>query len=307
MVSSMAFSVLIASAQSWTRNGALERHGAPCFGSQNLKKHDKNFKHVAARTAQIVKGKLVPPTTVFEGVLRELERGTFSPGAIAKALGVSRYKVQQVKWCIGEGYRKMNLNFLRTPGLVMTLMQDARKQYLIAMYQACNDNLDVMSGVLMMQDLLLLGPDLFAENIKEAAMRALTQCCTPLSNAPGRKTAAQPNLEALAEICESVEVFNADAAADEQLVGDMLVGRKLEELEVDVSLLPNMILSNKDKAHASRRLTMRGWNADPYLKKINLSMTGKGTFAQRLHYSGPLQTVFRSFTSGASDIGTHAI
>ena len=272
-----------------------------------LKKHEKNFKHVAARTAQIVKGKLVPPTTVFEGVLRELERGTFSPGAIAKALGVSRYKVQQVKWCIGEGYRTMNLHFLRTPGLVMTLMQDARKQWLIAMYQACDDNLDVMSGVLMMQDLRLFGPDLFAENIKEAAMRALTQCCTPLSNAPGRKTAAQPNLEALAEICESVEVFNADAAADEQLVGDMLVGRKLEELEVDVSLLPNMILSNKDKAHASRRLTMRGWNADPYLKKINLSMTGKGTFAQRIHYSGPLQTVFRSFTSGASDIGTHAI
>ena len=70
-------------------------------------------------------------------------------------------------------------------------------------------------------------------------MRALTQCCTPLSNAPGRKTAAQPNLEALAEICESVEVFNA--------------GRKL---------LPNALINNKDKAHASRRLTMRGWKDD---------------------------------------------
>ena len=109
----------------------------------------------------------------------------------------------------------MNLEFLKTPGLVMTLMQDARKHYLIVMYQACNDNLDVMSGVLMMQDLLQMGPDLFAENVKDVAMRALAQCCTPLSNAPGGKTAGQLNPEAFADLCESVEVFNADAAADE--------------------------------------------------------------------------------------------
>ena len=93
----------------------------------------------------------------------------------------------------------------------------------------------------------------------------------------------------------SLEVFNADAAGDERLVGDMLVGRKLEELEVDVSLTPNVIINNKDKAHASRRLSMRGWMADPYLKKIHLSMTGKGTFFQRIHYSGQLQNVFRGF------------
>ena len=62
-----------------------------------------------------------------------------------------------------------------------------------------------------------------------------------------------------------------------ELVGDMLVGRKPEELEMDVSLTPNVILNNKDRAHASRRLSMCGWMADPYLKKIHLSMTGKGT------------------------------
>ena len=92
-----------------------------------LKRHSTNFKHIAARTGQMVKGKVVPSTTVFEGCLRELERGTFAHKAIAKALGISFRKVRQVKWCIGEGYRKMNLKFLRTPGLVMTLMQDARE------------------------------------------------------------------------------------------------------------------------------------------------------------------------------------
>ena len=79
---------------------------------------------------------------------------------------------------------------------------------------------------------------------------------TPLSNAPGRKTTEQLDLDAFADVCVSVEVFNADAAADERLVGDMLVGRKLEELEMDVSLTPNVILNNKDKAHASSRLSM---------------------------------------------------
>ena len=52
---------------------------------------------------------------------------------------------------------------------------------------------------------------------------------------------------------------------------------------------------------------MRRWMADPYLKKIHLSMTGKGTFFQRIQYSGQLQNVFRGFTSGPSEIGTHAI
>ena len=201
----------------------------------------------------------------------------------------------------------MNLKFLRTPGVVMTLMQDARKQYLIVMYQACNDKLDVMSGVLMMQDLLQLGPDLWAETCKDAAMRALAQCCTRLSNAPYRKTRGHLDLEAFADVCMALEVFTADTAADEQLVGEMLVGRKLEELELDDSLTPNVILNNKDKPHASRRLTMRGWMADPYLKKIHESMTGKGTFFQRVQYSPQLQNVFRSFTSGSSEIGTHAI
>ena len=87
-------------------------------------------------------------------------------------------------------------------------------------------------------------------------MRALAQCKTPLSNAPGRKTTGQLDLYAFADVCMSVEVFNADVAADERLVGDMLVGRKLEELEVDVSLTPNVIINNKDKAHASSRLSM---------------------------------------------------
>ena len=75
---------------------------------------------------------------------------------------------------------------------------------------------------------------------------------TPLSNAPGRKTTGQLDLDAFADVCVSVEVFNADAAADERLVGDMLAGRK----QMDVSLTPNVILNNKDKAHASSRLSM---------------------------------------------------
>ena len=68
----------------------------------SLKRHNKTFKHIAARSKQIVEGKLVPPTTVFEGCLRELERGMFSHMAMAKALGLSAEKVRQVKWCIGD-------------------------------------------------------------------------------------------------------------------------------------------------------------------------------------------------------------
>ena len=67
---------------------------------------------------------------------------------------------------------------------------------------------------------------------------------------------------------------------DYRAARSLCLRRCLHELvgeESRKSLTRNVILNNKDKAHASRRLSMCGWMADPYLKKIHLSMTGKGT------------------------------
>jgi hypothetical protein len=69
----------------------------------------------------------------------------------------------------------------------------------------------------------------------------------------------------------TIEVYDADAAADEQLAGNMIKGRKLDEtLDANTSgqTFPGLKIVNKDKAHASRRLTSRGWACDDELKGV---------------------------------------
>ena len=82
---------------------------------------------------------------------------------------------------------------------------------------------------------------------------------------PGqRKPVANLDKELFRHLRESVELLNADAAADEQLAG------KLNSMHQPgkAALFPNVKVRNKDKAHASRRITSRTWSRDPYLKKV---------------------------------------
>ena len=70
-------------------------------------------------------------------------------------------------------------------------------------------------------------------------------------------------LDHLRSICE---VYASDAAADEQLAGQMLrpdSGRTGCEAQ-----LPNLRLVIRDAAHASRRLLSRTWCQDPYFKRL---------------------------------------
>ena len=112
------------------------------------------------------------------------------------------------------------------------------------------------------------------------------------------------DLELLAHIAGIAEVFNSDAAADEQLAGQTLqlgggapndpggnnLGSGASVLSAD--LFPHLRVINKDKPHGARRITSRTWKCDPYLGKLAHEVIMSSTsMAQLLQHSDVLRAL----------------
>ena len=67
------------------------------------------------------------------------------------------------------------------------------------------------------------------------------------------------NKELFKHIVEHVEFFTADAAGDEQRAGQILSTSEI---------FPLLKLVIKDRAHATRRITKRGWAADDFISRV---------------------------------------
>ena len=159
---------------------------------------------------------------------------------------------------------------------------------------ACNKKLQRRHGLFGMVDMNNWS-DAFAENIKDATITSIKNACTVYKSPPRAKrpkTQQYVDMNTIASVFRSIEIFDADAASDEQLAGNMLKGAKLDEIDIWDSIMPNMVKVRKDTAHASRRIGSRSWTADPYLQNIHMSMVGRGCFIQKLQHSGPLSNVF---------------
>ena len=65
-----------------------------------------------------------------------------------------------------------------------------------------------------------------------------------------------------------MEIYNADAAGDEQLAGRMLRSQSLDDVTYQQGFMPNIKIIHRDKTHACRRLTQRGLNAGPFLQQV---------------------------------------
>ncbi len=72
----------------------------------------------------------------------------------------------------------------------------------------------------------------------------------------------------------------------------MLKGRKLQELCLDEDTCENLLIVNRDKAHASRRLTSRGWTCDPVLQETLTFVTGNKSLIQRIRNSDVFRHIF---------------
>ena len=244
---------------------------ASSFRKQSLDRHEASKLHTAAaRRDGIIDSTLVPPKLIFENVLEALISGIYSCRAIAERCNASRTKVLNIKKCFGRACVNETKAFFRSEGLVLSLHQDASQCWLCVRYTGCNNQLEKKSGLISFIN-LKAWIDGFAEHLKDATLHAILQVCSGSGS-------EETDIDLAARVCKAVEVYNADAARDEQLTGEILRGQSLGGVIYNPAMLPALKVVHKDKAHAARRLTSRGWKADPFLEKVRSAEIREGDY-----------------------------
>ena len=111
-----------------------------------------------------------------------------------------------------------------------------------------------------------------------ATKRKPHSCMYRTREAPSCDTALQDHFRSFCE------VYASDAAADEQLAGQML--RPNSGRTGSKPQLPNLRLVIRDAAHASRRLFSRTWNQDPHIKRLlGALLWDKNSLAKTIRYT----------------------
>jgi hypothetical protein len=162
-------------------------------------------------------------------------------------------------------------------------------------FLSCDSSLICSSGLLGVFNMAAKF-DMTAKNIKQATLDIVSTACTERADPPNA-----PKAYTLRPYCDkalvrhvkaTIEVYDADAAADEQLAGNMIKGRKLDDETLDANTFPGLKIVNKDKAHASRRLTSRGWACDDELKGVMDMVLENKSLIQRIQHSEVFSHLF---------------
>ncbi len=166
-------------------------------------------------------------------------------------------KVRCIKWCLAEAVRSVQRERLRDCR-VASIHQDGRQGRLAIRYTACGEDLKPRVGVLGSAS---LAKDfrMDAVGMSAATVHILRSLCTSMASPPHCRRDTPPPVcdeELLDHVRGIVELFDADAASDEQLCGKLLGGRTQQPSSLSddaYKLFHNLRIFNKDRAHASRR------------------------------------------------------
>jgi len=208
---------------------------------------------------------------------------------LRKGIQAKNRKRRTLEWCLFEAVRDRELSFLGKATCI-SIMLDERNGRLLIKYSATDRHLDVRVGCLAQ----IRDAGGTACGVAEAVHTAVSRFCTRRVlhaglNA-GRNRRA-PNLEVQVHIRNTIEMFTADGASNEQLAGKMLHPASLRG---DLALkLPSLRLVLRDKAHATRRLTERTFACDNCLGRIMQAVVlGQGSVSRLLKNSRRLQCIF---------------
>ena len=122
-----------------------------------------------------------------------------------------------MKWCLAEAVRqRVRDAIMRAES--MSIHADCSKGYLVARALMCGKSLEVEDGLLGVVN-MLRRPDASALELAGAIATMVSDLATPCKAPPCVAQKQKPVIDEdlLLHMCNIVEVFNADAAADEQL------------------------------------------------------------------------------------------
>eukprot|EP00959_Pyramimonas_sp_CCMP1952_P463933 9485747-Pyramimonas_sp.AAC.1 len=209
----------------------------------------------------------------------------------------SRAKCRKMLYCLGEGYRELHRKFLRDAEAI-SIHQDGRKGYILMRFTAADVACNVRSGVFGAID-YAAGFKQSSIGIKDATMSMIDKFCSRGHFMPfARKNLkrvmetesvpqnVRPDKRLRSWILDHVELFNADAAADEQLAGKFLKDPGAIDVGEYQPSMPNIKIFNKDTAHASRRISSRTAKVDDFMREVQEQYyIGKRSIAQLIQHS----------------------
>ena len=249
--------------------------------------HEQAKSHRIAVSDPDVRLALVaPPVAAFVEALRLVRQG--KAGGAEGTGTLKRDKLLKAKYCLAEALRFQTRRDLRSCNC-LTLHSDAPKGRLLLRVQGCGPQLRPVHALVGCQKL----EDFDSHGIAKCVLLMLADLCTPFKHSESFETSQALNEDVasmdkalLAHLFEITEVFNADAAADEQLAGQILESGNnrfleacpgtcpalLEAMDVNMATFaevsPNLKVINKDKPHATRRIVSRTWKCDRVLDQI---------------------------------------
>jgi hypothetical protein len=158
-----------------------------------------------------------------------------------------RAKAAVLSWCLAESLKNIEKRFLRR-ALCIAIHQDGRAGTLLVRFTAVDVHLNRLEGVFgIARDFGTKSSDVYL-----ATLQILRNFCTihlaPPS--PVNPSVSQFDESLYDYIKDHIELFDADAASDEQRVGRLLLGKStVDQLEH----LPNLKMILRDRAHAATR------------------------------------------------------
>lgn len=191
---------------------------------------------------------MAPSEAEFEEALKQRLLGVTTAKGVTEV--GKKDKIRKMCFCLAEASRMMDRAWLSTCSCI-AIHQDEKKPRLLLRFTASRDSLETREGF------LAIARDIgtSARKVRDATENALKRFCTVGLGAPPRGKAKSFSgvfdKAMFDRLRKKVELFNADAAGDEQLAGQYCRTVPMKnELQ---PLFPNLRLVVKDKCHASRR------------------------------------------------------
>ena len=252
-------------------------------GLVNLQKHAASKAHKQSTAIYLKQSDdanaAAPPIPDF----KEVWDMVVSKGAAASMKGLKNVgggmKIRKMIGCLAIGRKSKYQRFL-AHATSITLIRDVADGKMALRFVAVNQKLERMTGLLGIHRMA----DASSEKLVTATASVLKRFCTTKS---GRLLKWLER-----RIRRYVHCITVDAAADEVLAAEMS-RRPISELLAP--LFPNTIVL-RDKAHSSRRILSRPWQAIGELQQlVNRWVKGKRSICQLIHHSKNFKAWFHEF------------
>ena len=163
-------------------------------------------------------------------------------------------------WCLNEALKRQDIEFFKQT-VCMSIARDERHGRLALRFIACDQRLQVRQGRLGQARHFGTGAHAITAATREALVRATTRNAhlpASFSAIIHGRVSPEPDEAALDRVTTNTRMVSTDSAMDEiNSVRDMK-----SSPDGTPPILPNLEVIGRDKAHGSRRMLTRPWQAD---------------------------------------------